>query len=475
MPPSLPAVRRPEPAAEVNRFAFVIHPLHVGFIHAAPGFRWTRHLPDALVEEIAAWRPPRLVSRITGGRSPATGQRIEGFLFAIGGTPRKLLRHSERFTYSRLNRAARMAERKGARILGLGAFTKVVGDAGITVAREAGIAVTSGNSLTVAATLEAAKRAVRRMGTEDLTRGRAMVVGATGSIGSVCARLIAQAIGDVVLVSIEPERLMALKRQILAETPGARVAVATRAGDLLGGCDLVVTATSAFGQRVVDLSRAKPGAVLCDVALPADVREEEAAVRPDLLVIEGGEVVIPGEVDFGYDIGLPRGVAYACLAEAALLAMEGRFESYTLGRHIEMERVKEIYRLFRKHGFELAGLRSFGRYLTDEDLAQKRASAERLRADPELFARVQEEAAARLARIPPRSKGLSQDPRARRHGGYGGMALALGAAAGLALLYSAWRTRRASSATSSSKARTIASGSGTRPASVATPRRTSPA
>jgi predicted amino acid dehydrogenase len=380
--------------------------LNLGFIRRDPSSRWIRFLPDALVEEIAAWAPPRLLGRITGGRSPATGQKVEGLLFTLGGTPRKLLAHSERFTYRRLHQAARMAERMGARLLGLGAFTKVVGDAGITVAREAGIPVTSGNSLTVAATLEAAKLAVRRMGVEDLTRGRAMVVGATGSIGSVCARLIAQAIHDVVLVSIEPERLAALQRKILAETPEARVEVATRPDELIGDCDLVVTATSAFGQRVVDLSQCKPGAVLLDVALPSDIQAEEAATRPDLLVIESGEVVIPGEVDLGYDIGLPRGVAYACLAEAALLAMEGRFESYTLGRDIEIEKVKEIYRLFHKHGFKLAGLRSFGRYLTDEDVAGKRALAERLRADPELFARVRSEAAARIAAIPPRAKGV---------------------------------------------------------------------
>ncbi len=86
--------------------------------------------------------------------------------------------------------------------------------------------------------------------------------------------------------------------------------------------------------------------------------------------------------------------------------MEGRFEDFTLGRNIEMEKVKEIYHLFRKHGFQIAGLSSFGKYLTDEDLAQKRALAECLRGDPELFARIRAEAAEGLARIPPSSKGV---------------------------------------------------------------------
>jgi predicted amino acid dehydrogenase len=402
--------------AGINRFAFVIHPLDVSFIHKHPLFRWTRYLPDALVEAVAAYIPPLYLSRIAGAQSPTTGQRIEGHLIALGATPRQMLRHGERFTYRRLNQAACLAERKGARIMGLGAFTSVIGDAGITVAHEADIAITSGNSLTVAATLEAAKQAVIKMGKPNLTAGKAMVIGATGSIGAICARLLAQAIFDVVLISIEPEKLIDLKRTIEREAPGARVTIGTRTEDLVADCDLVVTATSAFGQRIIDITQCKPGAVICDVARPPDISPAEAALRPDVLVIESGEVLIPGDIDFGYDIGLPPKTAYACLAETALLAMEGRFEDYTLGRNITIERVKEIYHLFKKHQFQIAGLRSFGKYVSDEDIARKRALADQLRTTPELLARTKAEAAAQLAKIPPMAKGVKSlgSPAAKR-------------------------------------------------------------
>lgn len=402
-----PAIHTLQPGEMgVNRFAFVIHPLHVGFVHKHKYFRWTRYLPDSLVEAVAAYLPPLYLSRITGGQSPATDQRVEGILISLGATPRQMMRHGERFTYGRLHQAALMAERKGARIMGLGAFTSVVGDAGITVAHEADIAITSGNSLTVAATLEAAKQAVVKMGATDLTKGKVMIIGATGSIGAVCSRLLAQAIYDVVLVSIEPERLIDLKRIIQAETPGAKVSIATHPHDYVGQCDLIVTATSAFGQRIVDISKCKPGAVVCDVARPPDISKAEAALRPDVLVIESGEVLIPGDIDFGYDIGLPPKTAYACLAETALLAMDGRFEDYTLGRNISMEQVKEIYRLFKKHQFQIAGLRSFGDYVTEEMVAQKRVLADQLRCDPAQFARVQQESGAKLAAMPVQAKGV---------------------------------------------------------------------
>jgi predicted amino acid dehydrogenase len=392
--------------AQVDRFAFVLHPLTVDYIARHPRFSWTRNLPRRLVEVTSAYMPAQCVGTVTGGRSPATGKRVEGLIYALGATPRQMLTRPPEFTYSRLDSAIADAAKRGARIVGLGAFTKVVGDAGVTVAKRAPIPVTTGNSLTIAATLETAKLTAKRMGWPDLAHGKAMVVGATGSIGSVCSRLLAAAVKDVVLVSIEPARLAALKRTILDETPDAGVATGVSTASWAGKCDLIVTATSAFGQRVLDVSQCKPGAVILDVALPPDISAEEAAVRPDVLVVESGEVLIPGPARFSFDIGLPPGVAYACLAEAALLAMEERFECFTLGRDVQPAQVKEIYRLFRRHGFRIAPLRTFGQELTEDLVAGKRELADDLLSKPALLKRVKAEAARKMARIPPRAKGV---------------------------------------------------------------------
>ncbi len=390
----------------MSRFAFVLHPLTVDYLGNHPRYRWTRKLPRGWIEYAAAYMPGRFVGNVTGGRSQATGRPVDGLIYALGATPRQMLTRAPEFTYSRLNQAVQDAAERGAKIAGLGAFTKVVGDAGVTVAKRAPIPVTTGNSLTIAATLETAKLTAKRMGWRDLAKGKAMIVGATGAIGSVCSRLLAAAVKDVVLVSIEPERLAALRQKILAETPDATVEVDLTTNRRVGECDLIVTATSAFGQRVLDVSQCKPGAVILDVALPPDISKEEAATRPDVLVVESGEIVLPGPARFSFDIGLPPGVAYACLAEAALLTMEERYECFTLGRDVPPAMVKEIYRLFRKHGLAIAPLRSFGELLTDEFVAEKNARAEELLRDPALLERVKAEAAAKIAKIPPRAKGV---------------------------------------------------------------------
>lgn len=323
---------------DVTRFAFVIHPLSVNNIFNNQKLKYLRFVPHRLVERLVANIRPCYLSRITGIRSPSTGKEVEGYLIGLGATARELMRRKPGFTYRRLIVASRMAQQMGAKIMGLGAFTKVVGDAGITVAYKSDIAITSGNSLTVSATLEAAKNAAFKLGGR-IDRGRAVVIGATGSIGSVCSRLLAQAIRDVVMVAPRPEKLISLKKIIENETPNAKVTIATDAEAHLADADLVVTTTTAMGKKVIDVLMLKPGCVVCDVARPPDVKEEDARLRPDVLVIEGGEILLPGEPDFGYDIGLPAGVAYACLAEAVLLAMEGRFENFTLGRNIEIEQI----------------------------------------------------------------------------------------------------------------------------------------
>jgi predicted amino acid dehydrogenase len=201
-----------------------------------------------------------------------------------------------------------------------------------------------------------------------------MVVGATGAIGSACARLLAMVAEELYLVSPETAKLLSLKESILAETPDAKLFLSARASKDIAAMDMIVTATSGAGKKVLDIMKVKPGCVITDVARPLDLPPEEVAKRPDVLVIESGEIQLPGEVHMK-NIGLPGGVVYACLAETIVLALEGKFENYTVGRNIEWEKVREIYRLGLKHGMKLAAISGVNGPFTDEDIARVRKLA----------------------------------------------------------------------------------------------------
>jgi predicted amino acid dehydrogenase len=374
----------------VNRFAFVIHPLSQEYFKKVkPVEVLSRVSPPLLMdslEKVMAYAPPFVYSRIEGIRSP-TGVEAEGWLIAVGGTPKEIMNHSPEFTYRRLLAAADMARKLGAQIMGLGAFTKVVGDAGVTVARQAPLPITTGNSYSASGALWAAHDALLRMRllprprSKERVKFKAMVVGATGAIGAACARLLVRAAEEVYLVSPETAKLLALKAAIEQESPGAKVVLAATTGRDLPQMDMVVTATSGAGKKVLDIMKVKPGCVITDVARPLDLPPSEVARRPDVLVIESGEIQLPGEVHMK-NIGLPPGVVYACLAETIVLALEGRFENFTVGRQIEWPKVREIYQLGLKHGMKLAAISGVHGEFSDEDIARVRELALAARAVP---------------------------------------------------------------------------------------------
>ncbi len=68
-------------------------------------------------------------------------------------------------------------------------------------------------------------------------------------------------------------------------------------------------------------------------------------------------------------------MAYACLAETIALALEGRYETFTVGRNIEWEKVKEIYKIGLKHGMKLSSISGVNGVYTDEDLTRIRELA----------------------------------------------------------------------------------------------------
>lgn len=363
-----------------SRFAFVIHPLSTEYFKNVQPLGHLTGVPGMtnVVEKAVAYVPPFVYSHVTGIQSE-TGDEAEGWLISVGGTPKQMLAHPPEFTYSRLLDAAELSRRLGAQIMGLGAFTKVVGDAGVTVAKQARLPVTTGNSYSASGALWAAHEALRRLGiaevdAEGRLRGSTMVVGASGAIGSACARLLALAADELWLVSPETAKLLQLKQDIEREQPRATVHVATDPSVALSEVDLIVTATSAAGHKVLDIMAVKPGCVITDVARPLDMSAEDVAKRPDVLVIESGEVELPGEVRMK-SIGLPDGVAYACLAETIVLALEGRYENFTVGRNLSWPKVKEIYQLGLKHGMRLATISGVHGPYTDADFERVRAAA----------------------------------------------------------------------------------------------------
>jgi predicted amino acid dehydrogenase len=356
----------------MESFGFIIHPIDARR-DMAKKYPLARFLPERFVELLIKKMEPRVISYIQGVKS-ITGAEAEGWFVGCPLTPRQFLQLPEDFVISKIVRAARIAQDMGAKIVGLGAFTSVAGDAGISVESAVDIAVTTGNTYTIATALEATRKAAALMEI-DLKKAAVAVVGASGAIGSVCARILAREAPRVILVGRNLDRLYTIADAI---RPLTSVTCSKDVDASLREADVVLTVTSA-AEAVIKPESLRIGSVVCDVARPRDVSPLVAKARPDVLVIEGGVVSVPGDVEFNFNFGFPPKTAYACMAETMILALERRYESFSLGRKLKEAKVKEIADLAAKHGFSLAGFRCFERALTDEDIDRVRLAADMAR------------------------------------------------------------------------------------------------
>jgi fatty aldehyde-generating acyl-ACP reductase len=355
----------------VDTFAFIIHPIDprrdVGRKFPLLG----RVLSERQIDFFSTFFPPIYISEIEGITSEATGKQIKGWFVACPFTPRRMLELPVRTVYRKIIQTGHMAERLGAKILGLGAFTSVVGDAGMTIASSLDLPVTTGDSYTVALAVQAIEDGAKLMDI-DIRDATVSVVGATGAIGRVCAELLAEEAARLFLVARDEKKLEALRNKLQVQARSELV-ISTQM-DVLSQSQLILTVTSAV-HDIIKPEHLLPGSVVCDVARPRDVSAMVAAVRDDILVIDGGMVDIPGAVNFNFNFGFPEGKAYACMAETIALALEGRFEDYTVGKDITLERVKDITAIAERHGFRMSGFRSFEREVTHEQIEAVRQNA----------------------------------------------------------------------------------------------------
>lgn len=363
----------------MEKFAFIIHPLEAKR-DVARKYKIARYLPERFIEWYIKHRDPIVVAHITGIRS-RTGAVAEGWFIGCPLTPRQFLTLPLEFVYHKLTQCGKLAEEVGAKIVGLGAFTSVVGDGGVTLAKQLNIAVTTGNSYTVATAIEGAVKAASQMGIA-LPEANVAVIGATGSIGATCAEILARNARSVSLIGRNAKRLETLALR-LQSTSRAEIDLHTNVAEGLRDADIVIAVSSA-AEALVRPEHLKRGAVVCDVARPRDVSIAVARKRKDVLVIEGGVVRVPGDMqctrmdrDEPFSFGFPPGTAYACMSETIALALEGRYESFTLGKEVSVAQVEEISEICARHGFQLEGFRSFERAITEEEIAAIRACAGR--------------------------------------------------------------------------------------------------
>jgi fatty aldehyde-generating acyl-ACP reductase len=313
-------------------------------------------LPDDEIKDILPWIPPRAVCHVEVGSNigaKAHGLYIDSFI-----PPDHLEGAYVHDNLARVCAAAACAIDARAKIVSLGGFSSILieGNFDQLPARH-DTAFTTGNTLTVAFIVQGIKRMCAREG-RDLRTSTLLIVGATGDVGSGCARCLAPLVKRIVLHARKMEPLRRLAAEL--QNGGAQVEIATAQQEFSVEADLVICAASLASPSLL-LGHIAPDAIICDAGYPKNLAPN--AQMPGAKIFFGGLGQISGGMTFTPDF---RGilnrhpfpdVVHGCLLEGMALALERRFEPFSRGRgNITPERVEEIEAIAMRHGIHLAPL-----------------------------------------------------------------------------------------------------------------------
>jgi len=346
---------------KTSHFGFLIHTIPDYFSSAFSDKTYDK-MPSVLFENLMRNFPPFKSAHVSGIKS-LTGESVEGSLIFCPYTPSHFLKLKKDVLLNSIVEAGLIAKDLGAKILGLGAYTAFVGKRGIDVAKMLDMPVTTGTSYTIAMALQALEAAALKTDLL-LQESTVTIVGATGSIGKICAELLAPKTKKLILVARNITRLNDLHQNLQYGNKGKEINSTSDLKAAVDESDLILLSTNT-PEIIIDVRSFKPGSIICDISQPRNISFDDASTREDILVIDGGVVEPPGKPDFNIYFGLPPGHTYACLAETMILALDKKFESFSIGGNITAEKVKEIQAMGKKHGFKLSDLKSFSKIINE--------------------------------------------------------------------------------------------------------------
>lgn len=364
-----------------NKVAFIIHPLNVldfrlkKFLYSPyeKQIDWLlQKLSPVFVKNVFSSLPVHSFMEIKGFKS------LKGSVVDILGVmcpmfPDEIVRNKKK-AYEKIKASVLHAIGKGANVIVLAGFTSILGNQGEEIREDIGkkreVVITSGNTLTSAICLKGIERAVKEF-EFDIQSQTVAIVGATGDIGSVCAKILASKSKRIILSS----RNLNVDNQLYNEIKNNLNRNVTIENDVrlaVSNADLVLVTTSSVFP-LISFSDLKKNSIICDVSLPYNISKKDYESQNSIFVFDGGKARVPNIanlnskkwIDFTNNFHSIPG----CLLEGLILALENMKEDFSLGRgNITQEKIDLIYRLAVEHGFDVSEFAFHERFYSKNEM-----------------------------------------------------------------------------------------------------------
>lgn len=309
---------------------------------------------ELYLDKLAAISQPGIFDQVNV-RSQ-TGEEVHLSIIALSLTSQQiqaaLQQGDVQWLMEKIEAGVGLAKSIDCQVIGLGGYTSIV-SLNCQDIKTSGIALTSGNSLTVGMGIRAMRAAAQQQGI-DLSQAKLAIVGASGNIASTYATMMAPWVQEVILIARFPNspRLREIKDTIQQIAPDVAVEV-TNNLDSLKSCSLILTASNSASPLVYPEHLSTAPGVILDIAVPADVAANVLIDRPNYLVIQGGVVRLPYNPTLVVSgLSLSPGHIYACMAETLLMGLEGMTTHGSYGM-VTPAGVERMLAIADQHGFQL--------------------------------------------------------------------------------------------------------------------------
>mgnify|MGYP001601957874 CR=1 FL=1 len=330
----------------MHTFAFLFNPVDLKQIREF--WPLTRLMPDFFIKSFLKGQEFK-ISHLKTFKS-SRNKEIQGYLIVLPLLPEQMVELDEELVLDKIITASYLARDLKAELLGLGGYAAVIADKKPMLYKHLKTSVTSGTSFTAWSIIEALHRLAKTKNI-NFKKSTLAIIGASSSLGSLCARKLSPNFEKIILSSKQKNTLELLRKNIQEENP-IEIQIAEDANKAAKNADIIITAASAERDSVFNIEEVKPNAVILDIC-PFHHIAAKINHRQDITVVEGGIVKLPLQPHSQMNMGLPKDMVCASLAETMILTFEEKFATCSLGENINVDKLESIADLAVRHGFEI--------------------------------------------------------------------------------------------------------------------------
>lgn len=271
---------------------------------------------------------------------------INGWVILIPNSAEQLLRNG-RVRNAKILKAALLAKKLGAKIMGMGGLIGSFTKGGHFLSKFLkGIGFTTGHSYTLVNILNIIDISCKKFNF-NLGDKTIAIVGAAGSIGSGCAKLLVKRGGLKKMILVDSNSIISWKKlnELIGKLKRFRrdtqIILSTNIEDIREADLIIIATNSPFS--LVKGNHLRPGAVVIDDSFPKNVSEDVVRSRKDVIFLEGGTVKLPNSFDIYASQEFPtlteaslnklltHKYAYSSFSETLILSFTEHNGNYTLG------------------------------------------------------------------------------------------------------------------------------------------------